>query len=289
MRSEQKMTDLILGVAREEERVRAVYLNGSRANPSVPRDRMQDYDVVYVVTETVSFRRDPGWIDVFGERLMLQLPCQLDFDRGEEMDLAREYNYLMLFRDGNRIDLTLLTVEAMRVEIFRDLPAVPLLDKDGCLPPLPPPSDRRYWERPPEAPAFASCCSNFWWCQNNVAKGIWRGELPYARRMFDQVVRDQLDEMVRWWLGMGLNYGISAGKLGKFFPRLLPDWAWQLYRATYAGPEDRELWDALAAAGELFHRLGVQVAEYFGFAYPQKEEDGIRTYLRWVRELPKER
>ena len=32
--------------------VRAVYLNGSRTNPNAPKDRFQDYDVVYVVNDT---------------------------------------------------------------------------------------------------------------------------------------------------------------------------------------------------------------------------------------------
>ena len=38
MRSEQEMFDLILQTAREDDRIRAVIMNGSRANPSAPRD-----------------------------------------------------------------------------------------------------------------------------------------------------------------------------------------------------------------------------------------------------------
>ena len=47
MRSEEEMMHLILQVAKDDERVRAVYLNGSRTNPNAPKDRFQDYDVVY--------------------------------------------------------------------------------------------------------------------------------------------------------------------------------------------------------------------------------------------------
>ena len=49
MRSERQMYDLILGFAKTDERVRGVILNGSRANPNAPRDKYQDYDIVYVV------------------------------------------------------------------------------------------------------------------------------------------------------------------------------------------------------------------------------------------------
>lgn len=38
MRTEKEMFDLILGVANRDNRVRAVYINGSRANPNVKND-----------------------------------------------------------------------------------------------------------------------------------------------------------------------------------------------------------------------------------------------------------
>ena len=74
MRSQQQMMDLILEIARKDDRVRAVAMNGSRTNPAVPKDIFQDYDVVYLVTEMESFLNDPGWVDVFGERVIMQTP-----------------------------------------------------------------------------------------------------------------------------------------------------------------------------------------------------------------------
>ena len=55
MRTEKEMFDLLISIAQSDERIRAVYLNGSRTNPNVPKDIFQDYDVVYVVTETKPF------------------------------------------------------------------------------------------------------------------------------------------------------------------------------------------------------------------------------------------
>ena len=62
MRTEKEMYDLIISIAQSDERIRAVYLNGSRTNPNVPKDIFQDYDVVYVVTETKPFIVDKDWI-----------------------------------------------------------------------------------------------------------------------------------------------------------------------------------------------------------------------------------
>ena len=74
MRSEKEMMDLILDVARKDDRIRAVYMNGSRTNPNAPKDILQDYDIVYVVKETASFIEDREWIRVFGEILFMQYP-----------------------------------------------------------------------------------------------------------------------------------------------------------------------------------------------------------------------
>ena len=69
MRSEKEMLDLIIDIANNDVRIRAAYLEGSRANPNVPKDLFQDYDVIYVVMETKSFREDKEWINRFGKRL----------------------------------------------------------------------------------------------------------------------------------------------------------------------------------------------------------------------------
>lgn len=38
MRTEKEMQELILNIAKQDERIRAVYMNGSRTNPNVPKD-----------------------------------------------------------------------------------------------------------------------------------------------------------------------------------------------------------------------------------------------------------
>ena len=55
MRSEDEMYSLILEAAKNDNRVKAVYMNGSRTNENVPKDMFQDYDIVYVVEDTQSF------------------------------------------------------------------------------------------------------------------------------------------------------------------------------------------------------------------------------------------
>ena len=201
MRTEREMTALILGVAERDARVRAVFMNGSRANPNAPRDIFQDYDIVYVVEETASFRAQPGWVDVFGERLVMQTPDEMDHAAGQPTDLARCYGYLMQFADGNRIDLRLMTLPRALEECQSDSQTIVLLDKDGILPPLPLPSDTAYHIRRPDQTAFAGCCNEFWWTLPYVAKGLWRGRVTYALDTLNACVRPQLLHMLSWLAG----------------------------------------------------------------------------------------
>lgn len=63
---------------------------------------------------------------------------------GKKVDFKNDYMYLMQFTDGNRIDLHLQSIDSLKREYGTDKLTVPLLDKDGRLPQLPPPSDEDY-------------------------------------------------------------------------------------------------------------------------------------------------
>ena len=279
MRTEREMFDLILGIAKTDERVRAVYMNGSRANPNVPKDKYQDYDIVYVVTETASFLSDKGWISVFGEIAMVQEPDSNDLGWGQNVDFSRSYAWLILFQDDTRIDLQIQTVEAMLESYTTDSLTVPLLDKDGVLPSIPPTNDRNYWVQKPTQPQYDGCCNEFWWCLNNVAKGIARDQLPYAMRMYGQIVHGELDKMLDWFIGTRTDFSVSVGMWGKYYKKYLPPELYELYRATYATGNYDDLWAAIFAACEIFRATAPSVGKHFGYGYNQRDDDNMTAYL----------
>ena len=131
MRTEKEMYDLILSIAQNDKKIRAVYLNGSRTNPNVPKDIFQDYDVVYIVTETLPFIEDKNWIKCFGEILYMQYP---DEHPDYPSDKENFYGWLMQFTDGNRIDLHVEKIGHAQENIMNDRLCKVLLDKDNCLP-----------------------------------------------------------------------------------------------------------------------------------------------------------
>lgn len=107
MRTENEMYDLILGIAQNDDRIKAVYMNGSRTNDNVPKDMFQDYNIVYVVEDIKNFIEDKDWIHLFGEILYMQYPDEPPFS---PRDKENTYAWLMQFADGTRIDLTIQTV-----------------------------------------------------------------------------------------------------------------------------------------------------------------------------------
>lgn len=283
MRTEKEMFDLILGTAENDERVRAVYMNGSRANPSVEKDRWRDYDIVYVVTETASFLEDTGWIVVFGEAAIVQQPDSNDFGWGIDHDFSRSYGWLILLMDGSRIDLRIMTLQAALEEYTSDTLTVPLLDKDRILPPIPPSNDCGYWVRKPTRQQYDGCCNEFWWCLNNVAKGIVRDQLPYAMRIYIQVVHVELDHMLEWYVGLQHQFQISTGKWGKYLKKYLPaDWYDSLTH-TYADGSYEHLWDAIFTACELFRLAAGQVGDSLGFSYNRQDDENMMRYLQAMR------
>lgn len=282
MRNEKEMLSLIIGTARSDERIRAVILDGSRLDPESPRDPFQDFDILYLVTDLASFKQDPHWIDIFGERMILQLPDDMCPPEGRD-----GYAYLMQFMDGNRIDLTILPASCLG-KIPRNSIRKVLLDKDNIVVESAISDAQAYLPHPPTAKGFHDCCNEFWWVCPYAAKGLWRGQIPYARAMLDEYVRGELLKMLNWYIGMETGYTRSVGKHGKYLVRLLPREMWELYLKTYAGVEEEENWQALFAACELFRKAALAVAERYQLPYPHDDDRRVFAHLQHVRTLPRD-
>lgn len=279
------MFDLILGTAEDDDRVRAVILNGSRTNPNAPKDIFQDYDIVYAVRETASFISDREWIKRFGEILFMQYPD--DFP-AYDSDHENSYGYLMQFADGNRLDLTVQTVEFARKNILTDRLCRVLLDKDGCLPDMPESTDEDHWVKMPDEKLFGCVCNEFWWCLDNVAKGLWRNEPTYVLDMLNNVIRPQLLTMLSWKVGILTDHSVSIGKSGKYMHRWLSEDEWRRYLATFCGADIAEIWHSIEIMCALFREISGYVAEKHGYPLNRAEAEGCMKFLDRVRHLPKD-
>ena len=283
MRNEQEMLELIVGTAKNDERIRAVIMNGSRTNPNAPRDFFQDFDIVYIVTDVAAFKYNYDWIKRFGDILIMQMPEDI---QDPPPSNNGSFVYLMQFTDGNRIDLGIYPLAKLN-ELEKDSLSLLLLDKDGLIEPFAPASESDYLPKPPTAKAFADCCNEFWWVCPYVAKGLWRQEITYAKNMLDQVVREELMKMLTWHIGVKTQFLKNPGKLGKYFRQYLEPELWEMLLKTYADASYENTWEALYATCNLFRMAAMRVAEHFGFDYPHGDDERVSAHLQHVRLLPK--
>ena len=282
MRTSMEIVQLVLSYAVNDERIRAVGLNGSRTNPNAPKDMFQDFDIVYVVTEMNSFMEDQHWIDIFGERIIMQTPENMSMFSS---DLGGRFSYLMLFTDGNRIDLTLVSNDEKDTYYKEDKLTVILMDKDDDLPELLPPSDQDYWVKRPSAEFFSDCCNEFWWVSTYVAKGLWRREILYAGEHLNNIMRPMLLKMLEWKVGIENSFSVSIGKYGKYLEKYLSEKDWQELLSTYADGSYKGMWRALFAMLVLFRSTAVFVADALGYEYSREEDDKVTAYLERIQHL----
>lgn len=275
-RDEREMLDIIVKTAHEDERILAALLTGSRADAHAVKDVYQDYDIVYFVNDAAPFWNNTAWLEEkFGRIAVLQTP--------ETMGLIPPDNdgsfvFLTIFEDGNRIDLTVTA----KTYVNSGEPAVVLLDKVGMLSGAAARED--FWcVKPPSEKDFHDCCNEFWWCLNNVAKGIARDELPYVMEMFNKYVRDMLNLMTDWYIGVTNEFKVSAGKMGKNYKRYLPEELYRAYAQTYSDSGYGNIWAAVFKACGLFRTLAGTVSERLEFVYNESEDKNMTEYLLKVK------
>nr|WP_312576945.1 aminoglycoside 6-adenylyltransferase [Sedimentibacter sp.] len=285
MRTEQEMFNLILNIAKNDIRIRAVYMNGSRTNPNVKKDIFQDYDIVYVVDETKSFREQKYWINQFGERLYMQYPEENSY---YAHDVDNCYGWLIQFSDGNRLDLHVCTLSHVLKEIESDRLCKILLDKDKCLPNIPEATDKDYRVKKPTEHNFFDTCNEFWWCLNNVAKGLWREEIPYVMDMINYFVRPQLIRLMEWKIGFDTNFTISVGKSGKYMHLWLEDQIWNTFLKAYPSGQIKDIWESVFIMCDLFNKIAKDITFKMNINYNEIEANNSLKFLKDVYLLPKD-
>jgi aminoglycoside 6-adenylyltransferase len=285
-RNALQMIDLILEVARNDGRILAVLQDGSRSNPNVVPDIFQDFDIIYVVEDLAPFLEDHDWIDVFGERIITQMPENMEL-YPPSPELKGAFSYLMQFTDGNRIDLVLVTLDNLD-QFTNDSLCKLLWDEAGIFHNrvLPDASEASYIVQKPTARSFNDCCNEFWYTNAGLAKGLWRGEVVLVQELFNQVIRVALLQMIDWYIGSRNNFAVNPGKNGKFYQRYLEPQLYEKLLATYAPARLPDIWKAVYESMDLFGIAARFVATELDYTYRQDWDENVTSYMRHVQQLP---
>jgi aminoglycoside 6-adenylyltransferase len=241
-----------------------------------------------LVDDLESFTIDNSWTNMFGEQIISQLPDEMTFGDENCNKEKISFTYLMLFKDSNRIDLTLFPKQKLQPDFKPDSLTILWLDKDNLFTSLPKSSDKDYYIQKPSEKDFADTCNEFWWVSTYVAKGLLRNEIIYAKESLETVVRPMLMKVLKWKVGIENNFGVSFGKSGKFLKSYLSDNLYKKLLLTYSNFETEENWKALFLMTEIFQETSESIAEEFGFIVNKKEQQNTIAYLKELHDRQKD-
>ena len=264
MRAETEMLDLILQTAKTLQ-VKAVAMSGSRTNQNAPKDEFQDYDVVYVVENLDELISDLSWTDQFGKRIIEQ-----------EVRLGHRRLFLMLFEDGNRIDLTLCSKVHIKEWIESEANFIVLEDPKGLFVPHSP-TPQRYWTSPASAIEFEKACNEFWWVSAYVVKGICRKQVIYVTDHLYGICQQELLKILAWQVASDRGK-VDIGKNYKYLFQYLPTEKEKEFSALLDFSSIEKLTQSLFATMQLFHREAQILAQKMGFAYDKEVAEKMIQY-----------
>ena len=264
MRAETEMLDLILQTAKTLQ-VKAVAMSGSRTDTKAPKDEFQDYDVVYVVENLDELITDLSWLDRFGKRIIEQ-----------EVTLGQRRLYLMLFEDGNRIDLTLCPKEHMKEWVDSESKFIVLEDEKGLFAPYSP-TPQRYWTSPASETDFEKSCNEFWWVSAYVVKGICRKQVIYATDHLYGICQQELLKVLAWKVSSDRGK-VEIGKNCKYLFNHLPvEKEKELSNLLDFSSLDK-ITQSLFATMQLFHREAQSLAQKMDFDYDKEVAEKMIGY-----------
>ena len=264
MRAEAEMLDVILKTA-ETLQVEAVAMSGSRTNPKTLKDEFQDYDVVYLVENFEELISDLSWIDQFGKRIIEQ-----------EVRLGHRRLFLMLFEDGNRIDLTLCPKDYIQEWIDSEAGFTILEDPEHLFEPYSP-NIERYWISPASEIDFEKVCNEFWWVSAYVVKGICRNQLIYATDHLYGICQQELLKLLAWQVAADKGM-VDVGKNYKYLFQYLPAEKEKEFSNLLDFSSIEKLSQSLLATMQLFHREAQRLAQKLGFDYDKEVAEKMIEY-----------
>ena len=264
MRAEAEMLDIIIKIAKNLK-VKAIAMSGSRTNPKTLKDEFQDYDVVYLVENFEELISDLSWIDQFGKRIIEQ-----------EIRLGHRRLFLMLFEDGNRIDLTLCPKEHIQEWVDSEAGFTVLEDTENLFEPYFP-NPERYWITPATETDFEKACNEFWWVSVYVVKGICRHQVIYATDHLYGICQQELLRVLAWQVASDKGT-VDVGKNYKYLFNYLPTEKEKEFSDLLDFSSIEKLTQSLYVTMKLFHQEAQYLAQKMGYNYDKEVAERMIQY-----------
>lgn len=177
-------------------------------------------------------------------------------------DVEKCYGWLIQFADGNILDLHLKTLENAlnSLDLYKAL-----VDKDDIMPQKQIVSDEKYWVKKPVVDQISCTCNEFWWGLNNVAKGLWRNEIPYVMDMINLQISPMLKRLLEWKIGVDNGFSVNVGKSAKYMNKYLPKEIFEEYLQSYSEAQINSRWNTVFVMCDLFQKISLELSEKLNF------------------------
>ncbi len=269
-----------LAIAKTDERIRAVVLNGSRVNPAVMPDAFQDIDLAMYVRDFPTYPCDFARFTAYGEVLITQTKAEQVFDPDDfEGDIA-----LIQFASGERLDISFWPIETLETSVINDSLSKILIDKDHRIDTQAEPSEVSYHVKKPTEAMFQSCVKQFYFLTLYVAKGVYRHQWAYAIDHL-RLMRHGLEAQIDW--SLIAKQSLSTGKHHAKYPVLLDSGDYAAYLKTFPTASKASVTLALNQLLELFAAYAMRVAKQQHYAYNRRNYARVETAAkRWMHKGP---
>lgn len=130
MATYEEMYEKILQTGQEDDRIRAVTMEGSGVTDGAVHDEFSDFDVTFFVSDIRQFTKERDYMKRFGEILIMQTPDDW-YKEPYNYDGKERYAFLTQYIDGNRIDLTFIDISKIGEQKEFSEPRKVLINKDN--------------------------------------------------------------------------------------------------------------------------------------------------------------
>ena len=278
MRNKEEMMKLIMDVAINDERIRAVTMEGSRANKNATHDQYCDFDICYIVSDIREFTKDNKWVEIFGEILIVQYPMDW-YSHPYNYAGHDNFAYLIQFKDGNRIDLTLIDVCNIDKEQGYREPRIVLLNKDNFKELKQINDESVFYIQKPSEMEYYNTCNEFRWLSVYISKGLCREELYYAKYAYDVLMMEMFIKMLNWKIGVDNDFNVTTGDHSKYLKRFLTLEEMKRFHSVFPNGTYEDIWSKLYVIYDYFAEIAKYVGEALKYNFDAKETEEVRSFL----------
>jgi aminoglycoside 6-adenylyltransferase len=269
--------------------IRALFIVGSRARIIHPADEWSDLDIIIITTRVKYYLSRSNWFEVIGKPWISFTDStstgngkavRVIFEGGLDVDfafipqnLAQTLIYFVKFQKIFPI-LFRLPIIRRQMEKADGFSAIVcrgtrvLLDKDGFAAYLPMFQERIKPPSPPTISEYLETVNDFWYHAIWTAKHIRRGELWWAKSGCDERMKFRLRKMIEWHIHGKRGWEYETWIRGRFLEEWADPSVLTELQKTFARYDESDLWCALLATMNLFHRLALETAAQLNYLYP---------------------